>query len=376
MINWRSVVALSFTLALVGTIINWAPPAFALGEPTEITDSPATASAVGSQPASQTPPANGPVSLTISPISLLIETDPGKPVASSFQVLNNGDETEHLKVTLMKFSADQAGSQPVLQPFDASDVSQGWITFNQPNFSVEPNTWKTIQLVFSPPPEAALSYYYALVINRQSDPSVVGGATAVKAAPALLTLATVRSPLAKQELQLKGFRATKHIFEFLPVEFEVEVQNTGNIHLAPIGNIFIDGPGKKEVGQLQLNKSNGLILPGSTRTYTLKWDEGFPLFTEEEEAGSVVIGPDGQPKKKLKWDFSTANLFRMGQFSAHLVFIYDNGERDIPSEARVSFMVIPWRILAVVGTVLILVIAGLLAPVIWLIKRSRRAQTP
>lgn len=318
------------------------------------------------------PPNTQPVTLTISPATLLLETDPGKAVTSSFQVFNSSTETEHLRVSLLKFSADQTGSAPVLQEFTPEDTYKDWLTFNTNTLSVEPKTWQTVQINFNPPESAALSYYYAIVVSRQTSEEPKEGETAVIGAPALLTLVTVNSPYTKQELQLKSFKATKKLFEFLPVEFELTVENTGNIHLAPVGNIFIDGFNKKDAGVIQINRTNGLILPGSTRTYTLKWEDGFPQYTIEEKDGKVVLDKNGKPKQKLSWDFSKANLFRMGRYTGHLVFIYDNGVRDVPTESRVSFWVLPLRILAVGGVILTLALLGIFIPIIWAIKKIKK----
>ncbi len=144
-----------------------------------------------------------PLSLTVSPVSLLIETDPGVPVTTSFQVLNTGTETEYLKVTLLKFESDETGSSPVIVPFDATDQQQQWLAVSPDRFDVAPNIWKTLTVSFLPPQDAALSYYYALMVSRQVDQKPANGETGVVGAPALLALTTVRSPLAKQELQLK-----------------------------------------------------------------------------------------------------------------------------------------------------------------------------
>lgn len=335
-------------------------------------DNVASAAAQPSQPAIDLPPATQPLSLTLSPSTLLLETDPSSPVTSSFQIFNNSDETEHLQISLMKFAADQTGAAPVIREFDSGDDFKNWMHITPSTISVEPDTWKTVQITFEPPREAALSYYYAIVVSRQTKTPALGGETAIVGAPAILALTTVRSPLAKQELQLKSFRATKRVFEFLPVEFELVVENTGNIHLAPIGNIFINNSSKKDIGQLQINKSNGLILPGSTRTYTLKWEEGFPLFKPVIKDGTVVTDAQGKPKMHLEWDLSKANLLRIGKFSAHLLFIYDDGKRDVPTEAVVNFFVMPWRILAVIGFIVLCVSLVVLMPIIWIMKKAKQ----
>ncbi|MCA9369203.1 hypothetical protein KC721_02810 [Candidatus Woesebacteria bacterium] len=319
------------------------------------------------------PPVNlQPLSLTLSPPTLLLETDPAEPVSSSFQVFNNSTEDEYLQLSVLKFTADQTGSSPILQEFEPEDDFKNWLSFNEERFTITPTTWKTIQVTFTPPPSASLSYYYAIVISRQSNPNPGSGETAVVGAPALLTLVTVNSPFAKQELQLKNFIVTKKMFEFLPVEFELTVENTGNIYLAPIGNIFINSSKKSDVGVIQINASNGLILPGSTRTFKLSWDDGFPRYETQQENGKIVYDSSGNPKKKLSWDLTRAQLFRFGKFTGHLVFIYDNGMRDVPTESIVDFWVIPVRLLAVAGVLLLLVLIGICLPLFMVIKKLLR----
>ncbi|MDO8241293.1 MAG: hypothetical protein Q7T51_04930, partial [Candidatus Moranbacteria bacterium] len=52
-----------------------------------------------------------------------------------------------------------------------------------------------------------------------------------------------------------------------------------------------------------------------------------------------------------KWDFSQVSKLRWGKYTAKLLLIYDDGKRDVPIEAEVSFWVVPWRI--VIGGLLI-----------------------
>lgn len=313
------------------------------------------------------PSADQSLSLTLSPVSLILETDPGKTINSAIKIMNNSTEDEYLSIELMKFTGDPLLNKPILETFEPDDESQNWLTFDQNSFEAPAKEWTTINVTFAPPEDAALSYYYAIMIKRKTQVEVNAGEQQVVGVPMIPALITVHSPLTKQELQLLSFGTTKQIYEFLPATFEITVKNTGNIHLAPIGNIFINDAGEKEIGMLNLNKSNGLILPNAQRTYQLDWADGFPVFENEK-----IEGSENNTKKKLHWDFTKANLFRMGKYSGHLLFIYDNGERDIPIEAKVSFWVIPWRILAVVGSVLLLQGLGLWFLFFFLFRRLRK----
>jgi len=313
------------------------------------------------------PPAPiNPVNLTLSPINIILETDPEEPVTSLIKILNNSLEEEYLELELQKFTADSIGSKPIIQEFNDNDHEQSWVSFDQDKFSVKPKEWKTIKVTFTPPADASLSYYYAILVKRQvavdeQSSSVLTGV------PAILMLTTVRSPFAKFELQLSEFLTTKKIYEFLPANFEVTIKNSGNTHIAPLGNIFIDRGETKDVAILSLNKEKGLILPGSERTYTVEWAEGFPFFEKNNE-GEVE-------SSTLKWNFSEFDKFRLGKYTAHLLFIYDNGERDIPVESKISFWVIPWRLILVVFFLVTFTIIGILIPILFVIKKLTKKNT-
>jgi P pilus assembly chaperone PapD len=317
-----------------------------------------------------------PISLTVSPPTLYIDTEPGQPIEETVRVFNNGESTEILTTSLMTFSAAADGKAPVLRPFEPDEQSQEWLTMTPAEFSLEPQKWQTIKVSFHPPQDASLSYYYALLISRKGSVATSEGESAVIGAPAILVLSKVKTPFEKQELQLVSFASKRKVYEYLPATFTVEVKNTGNVHLAPVGNIFIDDAKKRDLGTLELNRTLGVILPNSTRTYTLEWNDGFPRYVNEVIDGAEVKDEHGNPKKKLEWDFSQANKFRFGKFRAHLIFIYDDGQRDVPTEAIVSFWVIPWKILGVFGLIFFLTLMGLLTPIILLLRRRKKKTEP
>jgi hypothetical protein len=61
----------------------------------------------------------------------------------------------------------------------------------------------------------------------------------------------------------------------------------------------------------------------------------------------------GSNEYTLKWDLQKGNKLRMGRYTAHLLMVYDNGQRDIPLEATVSFWVLPWKLLLMVLGIII-----------------------
>lgn len=304
-------------------------------------------------------PATG-IDLSISPTFLSLTTDPGKSVTSKFTVRNNNNFTETLQISVAKFTAAANGSSPVIADLAPGDTFGKWVTITPQEFSVDANETKTITVEITPPKNAALGYYYALVIRRAQANKGAGQGAAITGAPALPVLLNVKSPNAKRELQIVDFKTNKMMYEYLPATFTVTLKNTGNIHVVPVGDIFIDGNGKKNLSILQVNTGKGNILPNSTRAFTASWADGFAIrVPKTTEDGRTQVDDKGHTEYQVKYDFQKADKFRMGKYTANLLMVYDNGERDVPIEAQISFWVIPWKILAIGGIVVILAVLGL-----------------
>jgi hypothetical protein len=316
-----------------------------------------------------------PLNLTVSPATLQINTEPGKPVTATIKVLNNNPTPETLKIELGGFRADQNGDKPILFEFTEEHPERNWLTTNPSEVRVEPFSWSTVEVTLSPDSTAAFSYYYALMFERTT---VVpdGTINPLVGIPAILVLTTVESPNMLRAAELVEFKSSKKLYEFLPAEFTVRVQNTGNVHVAPVGNVFIGKGDDKNVAALKLNSGRGYVLPNSARSYETSWDEGFPAYRPViNSAGETEKNSDGSTKYKLEWNPSFSTAFRIGKYTASLLMVYDDGTRDIPLEKTIEFWVIPWKLLIVAAIALFLLLTGLLMPIFMIGKKAFRRKT-
>lgn len=318
----------------------------------------------------ETPPTG--VNLTLSPVFINLSTDPGKKVTSQFKVTNNNNFTEYLEIEIKKFVASEKG--PVIQDSQSSDTFVRWVTFPDNQFVLSPNETKTIRFTISPPNNAALGYYYAFVVSRMRAPEAKQGAGVV-GAPALPVLLSVKSPYAKREVQVVDFKTDQLIYEYLPTHFLITVRNTGNIHVAPAGDIFIDSMLHNEIGVVPANKGRANVFPNSIRTFITSWEDGFIIRVPKIENDKALTDGKGNTVYETKYDFEKANKFRFGKYTANLVLIYDNGERDVPIEAQVSFWIIPWKI--ILGTLFIIILAlfGLRAVLLSVFRKIKKMRT-
>lgn len=285
--------------------------------------------------------------LITSPLPINLVTEPGKTIQTELKVKNGGVQDETLKIELMKFKAYRENGKPQLLEREPADDFLDWVTFSEPTFTLAPDEWKTVVATFTIPETASFGYYYAFIFSRAADAvAPESRETAIVGGTAVLVLLEARIPDAKREITVAEFSADKKFYEFLPATFSIRLENTGNVHIAPRGNIFIDHGRAKDIAILEVNSEKGNILPDSSRIFDARWEDGFPRYRAKTQDEKTVLD-DGTPVLELTWDWNDASKLRFGKYTAKLLLIYDDGAQDIPIEGELSFWVIPWRLLGV-----------------------------
>lgn len=312
------------------------------------------------------------LNLVTSPLPINLVAQPGSTVSAQIKVKNGGNHQEKLQVGLMKFSAFGEEGKPKLIDKEDGDNFFEWVKFSEDVFDVAPNEWKTITATITVPSDAAFGYYYAVTFSRKEEETPDGPrSTKIVGATACLMLLEVRVPNAIRNIEVLDFSTNKRVFEYLPARFTIKLQNKGNVHVAPRGNIFISSMSKKDISVLEVNDVKGNVLPNTNRIFDTEWNEGFPVYDEkiDDTGKKILLDKKGREIKKLKWDLSQIQKFRIGKYTANLLLIYDDGSRDIPIEAKVSFWVIPWRIILILSVV-VFANVFLIGWIMWFVRKN------
>lgn len=325
--------------------------------------------------------ANGTLTLVTSPLPIHLTAQPGTTVSTSIRIKNNGTQTEQLKVGLMKFGAQGDLGRPQLSDRGPGDDYFNWVSFKPGTFAAPVGQWIDVKMTIKVPKTAALGYYYAVTFQRAQQESANGEKTAVNGATATLVLLEVPTGNEKRSVTVTSFTTDHKLYQYLPVSFALKVRNNGNIHLSPGGSIFIK-KGDQQLAALDINQYQGSVLPNSNRIFSAKWDDGFPLYKDKMNGDKPVVKANGQPDRKLVWNTGQLGKWRFGHYTATALVTYNDGKHDVPIQAELSFWVIPWGLLAIVGGVLLLVLIGVLAMLrgVWRGvrggKRSKRESSP
>jgi hypothetical protein len=308
---------------------------------------------------------NSEFSLQVSPSPLAATLKPGQATTIDLKIRNTGAQPEKLKIVPRSFTIDDRTGELKFNDTKKPEAAN-WTSFDAPRFTVQPGQWYTEKVTFAVPEDAGFSYSFALVVSRQDAPDSPGPGQQLKGSVAIFTLLTIDRPGAMRQLKLTDVTASQPVYEYLPAELDLTFKNTVNTIVQPVGNVFIQrgSDDKVPVSTLSVNEKNGYILPGSTRTLRVNWDDGFQVLQQSASGGTS--------EKQLVWNWSNLSHLRIGHYTAKVVAVYNDGQRDVPVVGEVSFWVFPWKLLLGVSVVLTLIGAGLWSFIRMMMKMPKR----
>ncbi len=302
-------------------------------------------------------------SIQVSPSPLVATITPGKQSTLDLQIRNTDSSAQALKMGLRSFSVSETTGAVDLGSSAPKDVAQ-FVSFSDPTFTAQPGQLFTQHVIINTPSSAGFTYSFAITVSLQNPPKAQKGSSTIHGSVAVFTLLSVDRPGASRKLTLSQFSATKHVYEYLPASVSIKLKNTGNTLVQPRGTLFIErhDTDKTPLATIQLNQAGGYILPNSSRILTSDWNDGFPHY-------QVTTDASGKTTKKLSWAGGDFTKIRIGRYTAKLVAVYDDGGRDVPINAEVTFWVIPWRILLIVIAFIAIIVVG----IVTIVRKSSKA---
>ena len=279
-----------------------------------------------------TPPLNGE--------KLMLE--PGEVYEDSFKVANLGISTLTYYIYVSGF--DQIEDYPgtstplsleddALAPYSASE----WVTLPFDVVTLEPQVNVTIPFTITVPNDVALGEYNVKIF-LSTDEGFTSDTesftvTNLGSGPAILIRIGEESELI-ESADLIRFTTDKFLYETPPVKFLTEIENTGNTHITPSGEIVISNIFGEEIARLPFNPSNLSTIRSKASEYEVSWDTSRKFFNAD---GSVMIGP----------------------LKANLLIQYrtiDPGFYPLTSET--TFWIIPWKLILAIIVAITLIVIG------------------
>ena len=292
-----------------------------------------SALAATSAPKTAAPGAQG-QALEIAPPVIYLTANPGQTITTQIFLrdISSGDLIVTGQTNDFVASGEDGTPKVILNDDSNNPYSlKSWVV-PPASLNLVPHEIKTMNITVNVPANASPGGHYGVIRFTATPPSLKDTGVSLSASLGSLVLLTVNGNI-KHDLVLKDFSishggTTGTLFESGPVSFTERLQNTGNVHEQPSGEISVTNMFNKPVGSVGINHPPKNILPSSTRKF-------------EQALDSSVIG-----NKKL-----------FGRYKASLKITYDKKTLT----ATKTFWVVPYRLIIVLALLLVAIFFALRA---------------
>ncbi len=279
-------------------------------------------------------PINGkPLSIGTAPTNEKLQLEPGEVYEDNFTVWNleSSATTYYVQVSSFRQVQNQPGSAIYLSdeedeknPYSASS----WVEVDQTELELIPNRNVTVDYTITVPENVTLGEYTAEIYFTSEDPETQQEtATYSLLASGIPILITIGDEFA-ESAEILEFYSTKKIYEKPNYTTLItRIQNLGDTHITPKGDIVLTNLFKQEVGRIAFNEQNQSILRDNSGIYETNWD-----LEKYINDGKLAIGPITA---------QTVILFRRTNPGFAVL------------DAITTFWIIPWKLIILIVTVII-----------------------
>ncbi len=256
----------------------------------------------------------GQLSLGVAPAITELVLEPGQPKSITITVDNLTNEPLPITATATSLTPFEQVADKDRAIFDASK----WIRVTEPDFILQAHQKKQVAITVTPPLNAEPGGHYATLFFQPLEPERPrdDNAAYVGAKVGVLGLFIINGDL-QERMSIHSLNAHT-LNQDGPVEFELQLQNTGNVHSIPTGQIKIVDIFGNIVETVPIPLT--IVLPKTTKNVPLTWD----------------------------------NKKRLGYYTAQLEIRY--GEQKTSLVQTTSLLILPW--LNTIGLVIVVGASG------------------
>lgn len=278
------------------------------------------------------------VSYTISPTIYDMTANPGQVFKSTVRIINTNSFELKVYIDVNNFIPKEEEGVPQFIPIDKSTSEQStfaeWITSDK-ELVIPPEQTLELPFTITVPQNAAPGGHYAAIMISTKPLVDENNKTKVQTAQSISSLLFMRvTGDITENSTVRSFRTSHYLLSKPEATFELRIENKGNVHVQPQGEIKIFNMWGKERGVIPVNQQTlfGNVLPNSVRKYAFTWSS--------------------------EWSITD-----IGRYTAVATLAYGVDTRQFMT-ADTAFWIIPWKFLLTI----IVVVGGFIALVSWAIK--------
>lgn len=199
--------------------------------------------------------------LQVHPSNFDITIKPGQPTTQTIYLENRTNQQVPIKVALRNFTAQGEEGAVNLTTDDTTYSLAKWITVSPSTATISPQSSQKFTITITPSSNAEPGGHYGAVVFATVPSAVNKTGAALSEEVASLILARIPGEIT-EKASVQSFTAEKNFYEFGPVTFDMLVQNSGAVHIQPLGQVLVKGSfGDQYVANIQPYN----VFPGASR---------------------------------------------------------------------------------------------------------------
>jgi len=237
--------------------------------------------------------------VSIKPATIEETLDPGteKQYTVSIENLNSAEQIYYLFTRNIKGVRD--GGVPIF----ATDNNERtgyelaeWIELPYGEVTIPAGGQVSVDFTLRVPEVASPGSHFGGIFISVDPPEIENSGAAVGYQVANIVSIRVSGD-ALEEAGIRQFSTSKFLYGSQNVDFEVRIENKGNVLVRPVGPLEIYNMLGNKVGDLVFNKEQYAVFPNDTREFTgIKWEGSSTGFGRYEAVLSPVYGDLGAKK--------------------------------------------------------------------------------
>jgi len=206
---------------------------------------------------------------SISPPSFDIKANPGDVLNNSVKIENITSQRLDLTAKAISFVAYGNEGQIQLTDEDSSYSIRSWVTFQNPEFSIEPGEVKLFNYFINIPSNVQPGSHFGSIVFSTSP--TTSDTTAAQVVQEIGSVILIKLPGdVVENATISSFKSDSNYFTNPKIKLDAILDNTGSVVVQPSGSLIIQDIFGNTVQTVDVLPKN--ILPGSQRVFDQEFD--------------------------------------------------------------------------------------------------------
>jgi len=293
--------------------------------------------------------------LIITPIIIEQKVKRGENYQIEIEAINNTRERDYnIEMITQKFTTAEEEGIPVILPLEAEDSYADWLSYQDPEFSLEPGESKKQIVNLSIPQDANPGgYYYAVTFSsaNENNQQAEGNQLLINERIASLLFIEVEGQI-QREVTVKNFQTDRAFYDpwFDSIFMQYQVELTGNSHLKPSGNVIF---GEQTDNGFAINPEQKIIFPNTARSFSSQTKPDFKIpFLSYNPFLEEVSNTDSE-------NFEQVSKKIIGSQKVNIRVLYVNSNQELTfATSTQEIFFFPWKVLTIFLLLIIIATTG------------------